>query len=231
MITVRLKHPRSDKTHTTRVQGVVFDMDGLLLDSERLYRRLFQELVQEHGYQLSDEGYRRMVGHRVDISKQVLAEEIGVQEPVNAIFSKLKTHYHDHVRHNDVPTRPGARELIAALRERGVPLALCTSTFRGLTDVKLHKTGLAEAFAYSVCGDEVSRGKPYPEPYLKAAAGLGIAPATALALEDSPTGLTAAHSAGLRTILIPDLVQANDESLAIADAVADSLHCVLGWIE
>lgn len=232
MITLRLHS--SDNTGNARplrISGVVFDMDGLLLDTERLYRRLFQQLVREQGHALSDEGYGRMVGHRIDISKQVLAEEIGSREPVDAIFDELEARYHNAIAHHEVPARPGARELITFLREHGVPLALATSTYRHLTDAKLRNTGLADAFAVTVCGDEVSRGKPHPDPYLNAVAGLGIEPQQALALEDSPTGLTAAHSAGLHTVLIPDLVAASPASIAMADAVADSLHTVLSWFE
>lgn len=231
MITIRLHNPhRNAPARSVPLQGVVFDMDGLLLDTERLYCKIFQQLVREQGRTLSDHGYRRMVGHRIDISKQVLAEEIGTAEPVDAIFSELETRYHDYIAHQEVLTRPGAHELIACLRESGVPLALCTSTYRHLTDAKLRNTGLREAFAAIVCGDEVSRGKPFPDPYLKAVALLGLAPQEALALEDSPTGLSAAHGAGLHTILVPDLVLPQAESLAMADAVADSLYTVRQWL-
>lgn len=214
-----------------RIHGVVFDMDGLLFDTERLYRMLLQERVRAHGHELTDDGYRRMIGHRIDISKQVLAEEIGTSEPVDAIFDELESHYYNAVSTRAIPTRPGALELITLLRQHGVPLALATSTFRHLTDAKLRNAGLADAFALTVCGDEVEHSKPHPEPYLKAAAGLDLWPSQVLALEDSPTGLTAAHTAGLHTILVPDLVEPTETSIAMADAVADSLLSVCQWIE
>lgn len=216
---------------TLRIHGVVFDMDGLLLDTERLYRMLFQELVRERGYELTDAGYRRMVGHRIDISKQVLAEEMGISEPVDAIFDELENRYYTYVSTRPIPTRPGALELITLLRQHDVPLALATSTFRRLTDAKLQNAGLADAFLLTVCGDEVDHGKPHPEPYLKAAAGLDLWPSQVLALEDSPTGLTAAHSAGLHTILVPDLVEPTETTLEMADAVADSLLTVCQWVQ
>lgn len=205
------------------IQGVVFDMDGLLLDTERIYRVLFQALTREHGYELSDAGYLRMVGHRIDTSKAVLAEEIGTWEPVDAIFDELTARYHHFIATEPVPTRPGARELIDLLRQRGIPLALATSTHRHLTDAKLRNAGLSDVFALSVCGDEVTRGKPHPDPYLKAVSGLGLRPEQALALEDSPTGLTAAATAGLFTILVPDLLPATEHTRAIAGMVLPSL--------
>lgn len=234
MATLRLTHcgnasGGSPDTQTATIaqrefQGVVFDMDGLLLDTERLYRIVFQELVREHGHTLSDAGYARMVGHRVDTSKQVLAEELGPTAPVDAIFDQLNARYHARIAKAPVPLRPGALELIRKLQQLGIPLALATSTYRDLTDAKLRNVGLETAFCVTICGDEVEHGKPHPEPYLRAVQGLGIAPAQAIALEDSPTGLTAAHTAGLYTILVPDLITPDANSLAMADATAGSLH-------
>lgn len=211
-------------------KGAVFDMDGLLLDTERIYRRIFQQLVREQGYTLSDEGYRKMVGHRIDTSKQALAEELGTREPVDAIFAQVHGRYNDFIANETIPLRPGARELITFLRTQGIALALATSTYRSLTNAKLRNVGLEDAFALTVTGDEVANGKPAPDPYLKAVAGLGLRPQESFAMEDSPTGLRAAHSAGLFTILVPDLIPASAETLAIADMTVASLHDVLACL-
>lgn len=204
--------------------GAVFDMDGLLLDTERLYRETFLRISLEMGHRISEGAAARMIGYPEAACKKILAEELGSAKPVDAIFANVNAHYHHRITREPIPMRPGAMELITLLKERGTPLALATSTYRAHTDAKLHNVGLSGVFAVTVCGDEVARGKPFPDPYLKAVAGLGLAPQQAFALEDSPTGLKAAHTAGLFTILVPDLVQPGAETLSMADVVAPSLH-------
>lgn len=204
--------------------GVVFDMDGLLLDTERIYQKTLLCVVQETGHPFGDAGVARMIGYPEDICKKILAEELGTAEPVDAIFTAVNERYHERITTEPIPMRPGALELIALLQQHGIPLALATSTYRAPTDTKLRNAGLADAFAVTVCGDEVTRGKPFPEPYLKAVRELKLDPAQTFALEDSPTGLKAAHDAGLYTILVPDLVAPDAASLAMADAVVLSLR-------
>jgi HAD superfamily hydrolase (TIGR01509 family) len=126
----------------------------------------------------------------------------------------------------DIPLRPGARELVTYLAEQSVPQAIATSSRRPTVERYLGRVGLRDRFAAIVSREDVKNPKPAPDPFLKAAARLGLAPGDCLALEDSYHGITAAHAAGMMTIMVPDLLAATDAVRAKCIAVADDLHVV-----
>jgi HAD superfamily hydrolase (TIGR01509 family) len=171
-------------------------MDGTLVDTEPYWIRAEHELVAAHGGSWSHEQALELVGNPLTVSAELL-QAAGVDLPVAGIVDHLL----GKVRHQvdvEVPWCPGARELLAALGAAGVPCALVTMSYSVLADaVVAHVPG---AFTTLVTGDQVSRGKPDPEPYLVAAARLGVAVGECVAIEDSPTGITSALAAGTRTL-------------------------------
>jgi HAD superfamily hydrolase (TIGR01509 family) len=185
----------SDAT-TPLPAAVLWDMDGTLVDTEPYWIRAEHELVAAHGGSWSHEQALELVGNPLTVSAELL-QAAGVDLPVAGIVDHLL----GKVRHQvdvEVPWRPGARELLAALGAAGVPCALVTMSYSVLADaVVAHVPG---AFTTLVTGDQVSRGKPDPEPYLVAAARLGVAVGECVAIEDSPTGITSALAAGTRTL-------------------------------
>lgn len=188
------------------VEAVLWDMDGTLLDSEKLWDIPLYEFVEKQGGTLSLATRQAMVGSSVRRTMAMLFAEVGVEHPSEdeladgAAWVMRRT---EEVFRAGLPWRPGAREALRAVRDSGVPMALVTSTERQLTEVALDTIG-RDLFDVTVCGDEVDRrNKPLPEPYLKAARLLGVDPTRCVAIEDSPTGVASAVAAGCTVLVVP----------------------------
>ena len=205
-------------------EAVVCDMDGLLVDSERLELRVWQAAAADHGVQLSDERFGTFVGHSGDECERLLTEYFGAAFDIPAFRATCHRRLRAIMDAEGVPLRPGAREWLAFVAGLGLPLGLATSSGPDLVRERLGE--LLPAFAAVVTRADVARGKPHPDLYLEAAARLGLAPADCLALEDSPTGARAAIAAGMPVVLVPDLVVAPPELCALAAGVYDSLDAV-----
>lgn len=183
--------------------AVLWDMDGTLVDTEPAWMQAEADLVTEHGLTWTVDDSARMIGLPLLAAAEVLIEH-GVDMPPEAIVQRLLNQVVAHVR-DDVPWQPGALELLGALRASGVPCALVTMSYRALTDAVL--AGAPEgSFDVVVPGDEVTHGKPHPEPFLTAAARLGVDVRSCVALEDSPPGIGSALASGARTIGVRHLV-------------------------
>jgi HAD superfamily hydrolase (TIGR01509 family) len=177
--------------------AVLWDMDGTLIDTEPYWMAAETELVEAHGGRWGHEQGLALVGQPLLVSAHILRDH-GVDLPAERIVDVLIGRVIEQVgRH--VPWQPGARELLTALGEAGVPCALVTMSYRSLADAFL-AAAPAGAFAAVVTGDVVTHGKPHPEAYLTAAADLGVDPARCVAVEDSPAGIGSAMAAGARTI-------------------------------
>lgn len=213
------------------LQAVVFDMDGLMLDTERLFRRAYQQAAMENGYHLPDELYARMIGHRADSSQRILREGLGEAAPCDEIIEGARRHYYQLIERGGIPLRPGLLELLDYLEEESLPRAVATSTHYELACIKLKAVGLLSRFSGVVSGDQVPHGKPAPDIYLEAAKLLGVDPTHTLALEDSPAGLTSAHRAGMVAFLIPDLMEPDESITSIADGIFPGLLEVKSYLQ
>lgn len=190
-------------TSTALPTAVLWDMDGTLIDSEPYWIAEEYALIESFGGSWSLEHSERLIGASLLDSADYIREHTPVTlEPVDLV-NRLQDGVIRRLRH-EIPWRPGARELLAALGEAGVPCALVTMSWRTMVDAVLET--LPGAFAVAVSGDEVSKGKPDPEPYYVGARALGVPVDQCIALEDSPTGVASAYASGARTIAIPHVV-------------------------
>lgn len=181
--------------------AVLFDMDGLLIDSEPTWFQAEVDMLAGYGYSLSPEHYPQVLGKPLEVSTAYLLNLTG--RPVSpadfadgierAMIARLA---------DGVPMMPGAKELLVALEAADIPLALVSASSRRIVDACLPVIG-RDHFRFTVSGDDVERGKPSPDPYLKAAALLGVDPRDCAVLEDSPTGTLAGHAAGCRVVAVP----------------------------
>lgn len=189
----------------TAPAAVLFDMDGTLVDSEKLWSIALGDYATYRGGELSLATRETMVGSNMSTSMRILLEALGLsttEAEVAAAADWVESRSAELFR-GGLPWRPGAQEALAGVRALGVPTALVTSTIRSLAEIGLDTLG-RDSFEVTVCGDEVGgRNKPDPEPYLRAARLLGVDPARCVAVEDSPTGVAAAVAAGCTVLAVP----------------------------
>jgi HAD superfamily hydrolase (TIGR01509 family) len=204
------------------IEGVVFDLDGVLLDSEQVWDEAREQLARERGGRWHDRAQRDMMGMSSREWSRYMHETIGLPEPPEQIdaevVERLIARYHDNL-----PVLPGAREAVERLAARW-PLGLASSSNRELIDLALQLLGVSELFEATVSSEEVDRGKPAPDVYLEAARRLAVNPSAAAAIEDSHNGIVSAKAARMRVIAIPNRhFPPDEEALEQADVVLDSL--------
>jgi HAD superfamily hydrolase (TIGR01509 family) len=204
-----------------RYRAVVFDMDGLLLDTETLWHSAEVELFARHGGEFTWDDKIAVIGTSYDFTAEYFSDRLGLpRERGPELVGDMISLMHDLVRRS-VDARPGAVELVDRLRELRVPLGLASNSPRFLVDDALATAGMTDAFDAIVTSDDVELAKPAPDIYLLACERLGVAPADALALEDSASGVAAAKAAGLTCIAVPQFAETD---VSAADRIVDSLE-------
>jgi HAD superfamily hydrolase (TIGR01509 family) len=207
------------------VKAVVFDLDGVLIDSEGVWDDVRRGLATEHDRPWPDDATQRMMGMNTQEWSAYLADTVGVPgtapEVANTVIERMADRYRDHL-----PLLPGAVEVVRRLADRW-PLGLASSSPRRLIDSVLEATGLADAFQVTMSTEQVEEGKPSPAVYLAVASQLGVHPETIVAIEDSSNGLRSASRAGMRVIAVPhaDFPPAPD-ALRLADTAVEHLDDV-----
>ncbi|HMN66739.1 MAG TPA: HAD family phosphatase [Burkholderiaceae bacterium] len=205
-------------------QAVVFDMDGLMIDTERVALECWIESARVFGWEISRETCLSLVGLGQRESRQALLDRMGGKFPLAEVSARGRERYLQRLRGEGVAVKPGLVPLLDWLAERDVPVAVATSTQHALALEKLALAGLRERFETIVCGDQVPKGKPAPDVYREAVARIDADPARCIALEDSEIGLRAAHAAGLTCIVVPDLLPPSPEYEPLAHAIVPSLR-------
>lgn len=188
------------------MEAAIFDMDGLLLDSERISMGVWSDVCCTAVPSLDRSLFQRMVGHKWEDCLQMLQQAMpGQEELALSLAQTAHERYKELVAVQPIPLKHGVVAILDHLRSAGIPRAVATSTMRPLALRKLHNAGLTDYFSAVAGGDEVPHGKPSPDIYLLAAKRLGADPRRCIAFEDSGPGIRAAHAAGMIPILVPDM--------------------------
>lgn len=205
--------------------AVVFDMDGLLFDTEALYLEAFLRASRDGGHGLTAAVAHSTIGSTWPSIQAMLRRDGGANFPVEAFLASWHRHY-AVVTAGGVPLKPGVLALLDTLDALGLPRAIATSSRHETACLHLTNHALTDRFHAVVAQGDYAAGKPAPDPFLAAAERLGVAPSLCLALEDSHHGVRSAAAAGMMTVMVPDLLEATAEIAALCAFVASDLHMV-----
>lgn len=212
------------------VKAVVFDMDGLLVDTETVVFEAMQKTAARSGREMPFQVFKQMVGLPHVLSDQIVLEHFGPGFDLEAWRAGVREHFYD-IAQAGVALKTGVVELLDHLDALAMPRAIATSSNRESVEHSLGQHGLIARFHALVTRDEQQNHKPHPEPFLKAAQALGVDPADCLALEDSHNGVRSASSAGMMTIMVPDMLDPTEEMRSLCVRIAADLHEVRELIE
>ncbi len=212
------------------IKGIIFDMDGLMLDTEKLLTRFWIEAAKAYGYDMKAEhvlGIRSLAGKYTSVKlKGIFGEEFDYE----AIRQRRIELMNSHIEVNGLEKKSGLDELLMYIKGK-YKIAVATATDYKRTEMYLKRENIFDYFDCIVCCSMVENGKPEPDIYLKACEELGLEPSECIALEDSPNGILSAYRAGCRPIMVPDLSQPDEETAAMLYAKADDLSEVIGILE
>lgn len=214
------------------LKGVLLDVDGTLLDTERLFMDGWLRAARELHYPLRYEQVLFFHGKGVHENGVTFRKWFGADADYESTRALRQNYVEERIAAEGVPTKPGLFVFLDYLREKGLKIALATGTVRQEAAPRWEKAGLLPYVDASVCGDEVTHNKPDPEIFLRAASLLGVPPQDCIVFEDSPAGLAAGRAAGCRTCMIPDMEPATEKLReTLADYVCDSLSAAAEMLE
>jgi HAD superfamily hydrolase (TIGR01509 family) len=209
-----------------RFRAILFDMDGLLLDTERLAMQSLASAAAAMDVDAPEAFRHAMIGVPADRCRVLVMERFGQAFPVDAYLADASRRMEEMIAAGALALKPGVLELLADLDGFGMRRAVATSSGRAKAERHLRQVGILDRFDAVVTRDDVARGKPHPDLFLRAAAEIGVDPGECLVLEDSYNGVRAAHLAGATVIMVPDLLPSTDEMHALCALVISDLHAV-----
>ena len=195
-----------------------------MLDTEKIAKIAWQQAARLASHEMPDALFESMIGRTKMDSVHLLHAAFGPDFDFEKTYHECGRLYQDYIARHGLPLKPGIRELLDDLSARKIPLGVATSTRNPVASQRLEQVDLLKYFSVLVTGDQVTHGKPAPDIYLEAVRRLGIEASTSFALEDSHAGVRAAHGAGLKVIMVPDLVPPTPEIAALTQFVATSLN-------
>lgn len=213
------------------IKAVIFDMDGLMIDSERVTFECYQKVLEKMNLTMSKEFYKTLLGKTLKTAYQLMFDEYGYDFPVDHVIVDVHAMMNNIFENEGVPIKPGLIELLTYLKENNYKTMVATSSGRERVNHILDLAHLTSYFDDSICGDEVSKGKPNPEVFLTACRKLGVEPQEALVLEDSEAGIQAAYSGNIPVICIPDMKYPEEQYVQMTTHILDSLDLVIDQLK
>ena len=211
-------------------KAVVFDMDGVIFDSERAVMQCWKEVASRHNIPDIEKAILACTGTTMVRPREIMLNMYGADFPYDEYARESSAIFHSRYDGGRLPMKPGVKELLTFLKERDKKIALASSTRQQVVTDELRDAGIIEYFDRIICGDMVSRSKPAPDIFLKACEELNISPSDSYAIEDSYNGIRAAHAGGLHPIMVPDLLPADEEMQSLAEIVLPSLTSIMEYL-
>lgn len=206
------------------IEGAVFDMDGLMFDTERLVYRVWKEVMEKNGFFYDFSAYKQTIGRRTAYTKKLYETWYGKNFCYEELRRQANILFRDSIDRNGVPVKKGLYALLEHLKSHRFKIALATSTGSATAMDLLERANVTGYFDAFVCGNMVQNGKPHPEVFLTAAQELSLPPENCIALEDSINGIKAAYAANMKPLMIPDLLEPNEEIKPMLYAVCENLE-------
>lgn len=210
--------------------AVVFDMDGVIFDSERAVMQCWKEVASRHNIPDIENAILTCTGTTMVRTREIMLNLYGADFPYDEYARESSVIFHSRYDGGRLPMKPGVKELLTFLKERGKKIALASSTRQQVVTDELRDAGIIEYFDRIICGDMVSRSKPAPDIFLKACEELNVSPSDSYAIEDSYNGIRAAHAGGLHPIMVPDLLPADEEMQSLAEIILPNLTSVIEYL-
>ena len=214
-----------------KIEAIVFDMDGVIFDTERLIYKLWLEIAPKYGFNTVDTLFYKVIGVTKTYTEQVFYKEYGKDIPYWEFREEAKRVFFEYVNEHGVPLKDGIRELLEYLKKNNYKIGLASSTSIDTITEELKMEKLYDYFDVVVGGDLIKNSKPAPDIYLAACEKLGVKPENAIAIEDSFNGIRAAHAAGMKAIMVPDMIEPDDEMREKAYAIKRDLFEVMEMLE
>jgi beta-phosphoglucomutase-like phosphatase (HAD superfamily) len=216
-------------TTSLHISAVIFDMDGLMFDTERIAQRAWVRAAADCGFDFSGQVYLGVIGHGLPDVEAYIRQALGEDFPFQDAYRRKQEYVREYIVQNGIPLKQGLLDLLEWIERRSIDdqvrMAVASSSPCETIEYNLRMAGLdSQRFDALVGGDEVREGKPAPDIFLQASRELGIPPQRCLVLEDSNPGIQAAHAAGMTPVMIPDLIPPDERSLALAYRVIPSLQ-------
>ena len=211
-------------------KAVVFDMDGVIFDSERAVMQCWKEVASRHNIPDIEKAILACTGTTMVRTREIMLNLYGADFPYDEYARESSAIFHSRYDGGRLPMKPGVKELLTFLKEHDKKIALASSTRQQVVTDELRDAGVIEYFDRIICGDMVSRSKPAPDIFLKACEELNISPSDSYAIEDSYNGIRAAHAGGLHPIMVPDPLPADEEMQSLAEIVLPSLTSVMEYL-
>lgn len=211
-------------------KAVVFDMDGVIFDSERAVMQCWKEVASRHNIPDIEKAVLACTGTTMVRTREIMLNLYGADFPYDEYASESSVIFHSRYDGGRLPMKPGVKELLTFLKEHDKKIALASSTRQQVVTDELRDAGIIRYFDRIICGDMVSRSKPAPDIFLKACEELNISPSDSYAIEDSYNGIRAAHAGGLHPIMVPDLLPADEEMQSLAEIVLPNLTSVMEYL-
>lgn len=211
--------------------AVIFDMDGVIFDSERLVLSCWEKVGEKYGFQGIQEVFMPCIGTNATRTREIVMDYYGEDFPYEKFREEASVLFHESVDRNGLPMKKGVRELLDYLKAQDIPAAVASSTRLEVVADELRQAGLYEYFKIVMGGDQLKRSKPEPDIYLMTCDKMGVVPGQAYAIEDSYNGIRSSYSAGMRPIMVPDMLPATEEMRKKSVVVLDDLLMVRDYLE